>query len=68
MGTGKAFHKAGLDEEKALDPVFVVIRGQHIYEFVKRRYFEHFGRTNKSARFEDWLSFTVRKVIVHILK
>ena len=39
----------------------------NLFEFVERRYFEHFGRTSKSARYAAWLSFRVRKVIVHIL-
>ena len=43
------FHKAGPDIEKALDPVLVCIRGTtNLFEFVERRYFEHFGRTSKS--------------------
>ena len=51
IGTGRAFHKAGPDIEKALDPVLVFIRGTtNLFEFVERRYFEHFGRTSKSAR------------------
>ena len=38
MGTGKAFHNAGPDVEKALDPVFVVIRGtSNLFEFVEHR-------------------------------
>ena len=60
------------DIEKALDhvdPVLVFIRGTtNLFEFVERRYFEHFGRTSKSARYAGWLFFRVRKVIVHILK
>ena len=44
------FHKAGPDIEKALDPVLVFIRGTtNLFELVERRYFEHFGRTSKSA-------------------
>ena len=36
--------KAGPDIEKALDPVLVFIRGTtKLFEFVDRRYFEHFG-------------------------
>ena len=67
-GTGRAFHKAGPDIEKALDPVLVFIRGTtNLFEFVERRYFEHFGRTSKSARYAGWLSFRVQKVIAHIL-
>ena len=63
------FHKAGSDIDKALDPVIVFIRGTtNIFEFVERRYFEHFGRTSKSTIYAGWLSFRVRKVIVHILK
>ena len=55
--------------EKALDPVLVFIRGTtNLFEFVERRYFEHFGRTSKSAKYAGWLSFRVRKVIAHILK
>ena len=67
--TGRAFHKAGPDIEKSLDTVFVFIRGTtNLFEFVERRYFEHFGRTSDLARYAGWLSFRVRKVIVHILK
>ena len=68
-GTGRAFQKAGPDVEKALDPVLVFLRGTtNQYEFVRYRYYEHFGRTSKSARYAGWLSFRVRKVIAHILK
>ena len=68
-GTGRAFHKAESDIEKALDPVLVFIRGTtNLFEFVERRYLEHFGRTSKAARHAGWLSFRVRKVIAHILK
>ena len=43
IGTGRAFHKTGPDLEKALDPVLVFIRGTtNLFEFVERRYFEHF--------------------------
>ena len=63
IGTGRAFHKAGPNIEKALDPVLVFIRGTtNLCEFVERRYFEHFGRTSKSSRYAGWLSFRVRKV------
>ena len=31
MGTGRAFNKAGLDIEKALDPEFVLYGEQQIY-------------------------------------
>ena len=49
MGTGRAFHKAGPDIEKPLDPVLVFIRERtKLFEFVDRRYFEHFVRTSKS--------------------
>ena len=69
IGTGKAFHKAGPDIEKALDPVLVFIRGTtNLFELVERRYFEHFGRASKSAKYAVWFSFRVRKVIAHILK
>ena len=69
IGTSRAFHKAGTDIEKALDPVLVFIRGTtSLFEFVECRYFAHFGRTSKSARYAGWLSFSVRKVIGHILK
>ena len=69
MGTGRSFHKAGPDIEKALDPVFVYIRGPtNIFEFVERGYFEHFDRARKSPRYAGWLSFRVRKVIVHFSK
>ena len=62
-------HKAGPDIEKALNPVLVFIRGTtNLFEFVEHRYFEHFGRTSKSARYTGWLSFRARKVIAHILK
>ena len=55
--------------ERDLDPVLVFRRGTtNLFEFVERRYFEHFGRTSKSARYAGWLSFRARKVIVHILK
>ena len=40
----------------------------NLFEFVERRYFVNFGRASKSARYAGWLSFRVRKVIVHILK
>ena len=64
IGTGRAFHKAGPDIEKALDPVLVFIRGTtNLFELV-----EHFGRTSKSVRYACWFSFRVRKVIAHILK
>ena len=39
----------------------------NLFEFVKRRYFEHFGRASESAGYVSW-SFSIRKVIVHILK
>ena len=65
----QAFHKAGPDIEKALDPVLVFIRGTtNLFELVERRYFEHFGRTSKSARYAGWFPFRARKVIAHILK
>ena len=68
-GTGKAFHKAGPDIEKALDPVLVLIRGTtNLFEFVERRYFMHFSRTSRAARYAGWLSSRVCKVIAHILK
>ena len=42
------------------------IRGTtNLFEFVERRYFEHFGRASKSDRYAGWLSFRVRKVIAH---
>ena len=63
------FHKAGPDIEKALDPVLVFTRETtKLFELVERRYFVHFERTSKSASFATWLSFRVRRVIVHILK
>ena len=63
------FHKAGPDIEKALDPVLVFLRvTANLFEFVERRYFEHFVRASKSARYAGWLSFRVLKFIVHILK
>ena len=50
IGTGRAFHKAGPDIEKVLDPVLIFIRGTtNLFELVERRYFKHFGRTSKSA-------------------
>ena len=68
-GTGMAFHEAGPDIEKSLDPVLVFIRGTtNLFEFVERRYFEHFGRTSKSDRYAGWLPFKVRKDIAHIFK
>ena len=63
--------QAGPDIEKDLDPVLVFIQGTtNLFEFVERKYFEHFGRTSrpKSARYAGWLSFRFRKVIAHILK
>ena len=67
MGTGGAFHKAGPDIEKALDLVLFFYTGNNkLFEIVERRYFEHFGRTSKSARYAGWLSFRIRKVIVNI--
>ena len=67
IGTGRAFHTAGPDIEKALDPVLVFIRGTtNLFEFVERRYFEHFGRTSKSDRYAGWLYFRVRELIAHI--
>ena len=69
IGTGRAVHKAGPDIEKALDPVLIFIRGTtNLFELVECRYFEHFGRKSKSARYASWFSFMVRKVIAHILK
>ena len=69
MGTGRAFHKAGSDMEKALHPVLIFIRRTtNLFEFVERRYIEHFGRTSKSARYAGRLSFRIREVSVHILK
>ena len=70
MCKGRAFHKAGSDIEKALDLVLFYSTGNtKLFEFVGCRYFEHFGRTSKSARYAGWLlSFKVRKVIVDILK
>ena len=56
IGTGKVLHTAGPDVEKSLDPVFVFIRGTtNLFKFVEHRYFEHFGRTRKSARYAGWL-------------
>ena len=42
MGIGRAFHKAGPDIEKTIDPVFkLFIRGRtNLFEFVERRYFD----------------------------
>ena len=69
IGTGSAFHKAGPDIEKALDPALAFIRETtNLFELMERRHFEHFGRTSKSARYAGWLSFRVREVIAHILK
>ena len=69
MNTGRAFHKAGPDIEKALDPVLVYVQGTtNLFEFVERRYFERFGQTSESARYAGWLSFMVQKVIAHILQ
>ena len=69
MGTGSAFHKAGPDTEKVLDPVLLFIRGRtKLFEFVELIYFEHFGRISKSARYAGWLSFRGQKVISHIFK
>ena len=45
-----AHQKAGPDIERAFVAVFVFILGTtNLFEFVERRYFEHFGRTSKSA-------------------
>ena len=42
-------YKAGPDIEKALDPVFVLIFfTANLFEFVERRYLEHFIRTSKA--------------------
>ena len=61
--------RLGHDIEKVLDPVFVYIRGTtKLFEFVECIYFEHLGETSKSVRYAVWLSFRVRKIIVHILK
>ena len=61
--------KSGPDIEKALDPVLVFIRGTtNLFELVERRYFKHFGRTSKSARYAGWFSFRVQKIVAHILK
>ena len=69
FGTGRALHKAGPDIEEALDPVLVFLRGTtNLFELVERRYFEHFGRASKSARYAGWFYIRVRKVIAHILK
>ena len=65
QGTSRAFQKAVLDIEKALDPVVVFIRGTtNLFEFVERGYFEHFGRASKSVRYAGWLPSRVRTVIV----
>ena len=49
IGTGRAFNKAGPDTEIAVDPVLVFIRGTtNLFEFVERRYFEHFGQTSQA--------------------
>ena len=51
MDIARVFHKAGPDIENALDPILIFIRGTtNLFEFVERTYFEHFGRTSKSAR------------------
>ena len=69
IGTGRAFHKAGPDIVKALDTVLVFIRRTtNIFQFVERRYFEHFSRSSKSARNAGWLSFRVCNVIVRYFK
>ena len=55
IGTGKAFHKAGPNIEKALDPdpgLFFIRGRTNLFEFVERRYFVHFGRTSRVV----WLS------------
>ena len=56
--------------EKALGPVLFFIRETtNLFEFVERRYYEYrFGRTSKSAKYADRLSFRVRKDTVHTLK
>ena len=66
----QAWRSIRLDQiEKTLDPVLVFIRGTvNLFEFEERRYFEHLGRTSKSARYAGWLAFRVRKGIAHILK
>ena len=64
IGTGRAFHKAGPDIEKALDPVLVFIRGTtNLFELVERRYFEDFGRTSKSARYAGWFFLGFGKLL-----
>ena len=68
IGTGREFHKAGPDIEKALYQVLVFISYSILFEFVERIYFELFGRTSKSSSCTGWLSFRARKVIVNILK
>ena len=61
IGTGRAFHKAGPDIEKALDPVLVFIRGTaHLFEFMERRYFEQVSQPHNYA---GWLSIRVRKLL-----
>ena len=48
----RAIHMAGPDIEKASDPVYVFIQGTtNQFEFVECRYFEHFGKTSKAARY-----------------
>ena len=65
---GRSILKAGPDIEEALDPVLVFIQWTtNRFEIVECRYFEHFGRTSKSARYAGWLSFRVQKVFAHIL-
>ena len=45
IGTVRAFHKAGADIEKVVDPVLVFIRRTtNLFEIVQRRYIEHFGK------------------------
>ena len=57
-------YKDGPDIETALDPDLT----QNLFQFVEHIYFEHFSRARRSAKYAGWLSFVIRKVIVHILK
>ena len=61
-GYVQAKHSTRLGLEKVLDPVLVFIRGKkNLFEFVERRYFEHFGRRRKIQRDEGAMLITSEK-------
>ena len=64
-------HKADPDIEKAIDPVLFFIRVQqqiHLNLWSVDILSNYAERVSHAARYAGWLSFRVRKVIVHILK